>query len=124
MKVLKEIFKRPITIIFTIIIMMVIGVISTSSMAINLIPDIAFPYLTIQTIYAGADAQTIDKSVTEVLEKNLSTLSGIHSLDTYSLDNASLLLLQFDYGTNTDEKEEEIKKDFLQSRYLVIAGNQ
>lgn len=110
MKVLKEIFKRPITIIFTIIIMMVIGVISTSSMAINLIPDIAFPYLTIQTIYAGADAQTIDKSVTEVLEKNLSTLSGIHSLDTYSLDNASLLLLQFDYGTNTDEKEEEIKK--------------
>lgn len=114
MKFLKEIYKRPLTIAFVIIIMLVLGIFSTSSMTVNLLPNIEFPYLTVQTIYAGASAEVIDKKITTVLQNDLSTMSGIHSIDTYSLDNASVILLQFDYGTNIDKKEEELEKRLAQ----------
>lgn len=110
MKILEGIFKRPVTIIFTIIMAIVLGIISTSSMAINLLPDIAFPYLTIQTVYVGASAETIDKKVTAVIEESMQNVSDIHDISTFSLDNASLVMLQFEYGTDTKEKEQEISK--------------
>ena len=110
MNFLKSIFKKPVTITFAIIMAIVLGILSTSSMAINLLPNIGFPYLTIQTVYVGASAETIDKNVTSVIEHSMNTLSDIHDVSTYSLDNASLLLLQFDYGTDIDEKEDEINK--------------
>lgn len=108
MKLLKKIFLKPITIAFAIIIAIVLGIVSTTKMAVNLLPNIAFPYLAVQTTYVGASAEVVDKEVTIPLENKISKVSGIHEISTYSLDNASVIIVQFDYGTDTTKKEKEI----------------
>ena len=72
MKILKEIFKRPVTIIFSIFLIIIIGVLSATNMAINLLPDISLPYLAVKTVYVGADASTVEKKVTNVIEEAIS----------------------------------------------------
>ena len=108
MKILKAIFQRPVTIFFVIVLSIVFGVLSTTGMAINLLPDMAFPYLTVSTVYVGADAETVDKKVTLPLENSLKTVSDLRDISTYSLDSASIVIMQFQYGTDLDKKEKEV----------------
>ena len=108
MKILKEIFKRPVTIIFSIFLIIIIGVLSTTNMAINLLPDISLPYLAVKTVYVGADASTVENKVTNVIEEAISSISDIYNISTYSIDSGSVVVVQFDYGTSLEKKEDEI----------------
>ena len=72
MRFLKKLFLKPVTIIFAIIIAVLLGIVSTTKMAVNLLPNIAFPYLAIQTSYVGASAEVVDKEVTIPLENRIS----------------------------------------------------
>lgn len=110
MRLLKEIFKRPVTICFTIILAIILGIISTTSMAVNLFPNMSFPYMSVVTTYVGASSEVIEADVTSVLEKSLSTVKGIHDIQTYSMDHVSAMILEFDYGVSLDEKEEDVSK--------------
>ena len=112
MRFLKKLFLKPVTIIFAIIIAVLLGIVSTTKMAVNLLPNIAFPYLAIQTSYVGASAEVVDKEVTIPLENRISKVSGIHEISTYSIDNASVIIVQFDYGIDTTKKEKEIINQF------------
>ncbi len=107
MHFLKSLFKRPVTIIFSIVLMIVIGVISTSSMAVNLLPNISFPYLSVVTTYVGASAEVVETNITVPLEHTLSSLTELRSIQTYSMDNASALILEFEYGANIEKKIDE-----------------
>lgn len=109
MRFFKELFKRPITICFAIILSILVGVIATSNMNIALLPDMALPFLTVQTMYVGASAETIDEQVTSPLSNTLSNMANLEAISTYSVDNCSVLVMQFKYGTDLDEKESDIE---------------
>lgn len=111
MNFFKSLFKRPITICFIIIVSIVLGIVSSSSMAVNLLPNISFPYLGVITTYVGANAMEIENQVTLPLSQQLSSISSLNEIQSYSMDNASILVLQFDYGTNIDDKTNEVKEN-------------
>ncbi len=108
--ILKRLVLRPITVCVIVIIVMVLGVLGTSSMAVNLMPNMNMPFFGIAVAYPGASAETVEEEVSSVLEENIRTISGIHEMTTYSYDNASIITIQFDYGSNLDKKQSEIEK--------------
>lgn len=85
------------------------GVYSAVQMPVNLLPDINVPMVCVQVIYAGANAPSVEKDVTEKLEEGLSSIGGVSSVDSYSYDNLSAVVLSFAYGTDTKEKQSDIR---------------
>lgn len=102
------IIRQSVAIILIVAFVLGFGIFSTLNMSINLLPDINVPMVCVQVIYAGANAQSVEKDVTEKLEDGLSSLGGVTDVSSYSYDNVSAVVLSFDYGTDTKEKKSDI----------------
>ena len=102
------IIRQSVAIVLAVIFIAAFGVYSTLQMPINLLPDINVPMVCVQIIYPGANAQTVEEGVTAKVEDGLSAIAGVNAVDSYSYDNLSAVVLSFDYGTDTGEKQTEI----------------
>lgn len=102
------IIKQSVAIVLAVVFVIAFGVYSTVQMPINLLPDINVPMVCVQVIYPGANAQTVEEDVTGKIEEGLSAIAGVNAVDSYSYDNLSAVVLSFDYGTDTGEKQTEI----------------
>ena len=111
--------KRPISTILIFIALIVMGLYSLTRLPVDLYPDMEFPFLTVFTSYPGASAADIETNVTKPLESTLSTISNLKEITSTSSDNTSIIFLQFEWGTDTDEAANQIRDniDFI-SRFF------
>ncbi|MFA7068887.1 MAG: efflux RND transporter permease subunit, partial [Acidaminococcaceae bacterium] len=69
--------KRPVSIVICTIATFVFGWYSYVQMGMQNRPDMDFPKVTVTTTMSGASASVMDNNVTDVIEENLSGISGI-----------------------------------------------
>jgi HAE1 family hydrophobic/amphiphilic exporter-1 len=102
--------KRPsfIIVIFTILIGG--GLISYNQLSYELLPDFSPPILTVTTTYPGASPATVESQVAKPLEDALSGLENIVEVTAFSLDNASIVLLEFKASANIDKSLEDAQR--------------
>jgi HAE1 family hydrophobic/amphiphilic exporter-1 len=102
--------KRPsfIIVIFTILIGG--GLISYNQLSYELLPDFSPPILTVTTTYPGASPATVESQVSKPLEDALSGLENISEVTAFSLDNASVMLLEFKASANIDKVLEDAQR--------------
>ena len=102
--------KRPsfIIVIFTILIGG--GLISYNQLSYELLPDFSPPILTVTTTYPGASPATVETQVSKQLEDALSGLENISEVTAFSLDNASIVLLEFKASADLDEVLQEAER--------------
>jgi HAE1 family hydrophobic/amphiphilic exporter-1 len=102
--------KRPsfIIVIFTILIGG--GLISYNQLSYELLPDFSPPILTVTTTYPGASPATVETQVSKPLEDALSGLENISEVTAFSLDNASIVLLEFKASADLDEVLQEAER--------------
>ena len=113
----KFVLKRPVTTVLCILSLAFFGAISIFNMKLELTPDINMPMLIVTTTYAGANPEDIDKLVTKEIEDEIGTLSGVDSITSSSNENYSMILLQYEYGTDMNNAYTELRKklDSVQS---------
>ncbi len=92
--------KRPIMIGMGLIACVIFGALAYFGMPQGLFPDLAIPYVTVQTVYAGASPSVIETQITKKVEDQISSISGLDSIISYSIDNASIVMAEFKYGTD------------------------
>lgn len=90
--------KRPVTVTMFVAAMIVFGVISYTELGRDLLPDIAYPSLTIQTRYDGAAPQEVEEFITKRLEASLATVKGKRRLSSVSREGMSLITIEFEWG--------------------------
>ena len=102
--------KRPsfIIVIFTILIGG--GLISYNQLSYELLPDFSPPILTVTTTYPGASPATVESQVSKPLEDALSGLENINEVTAFSLDNASVMLLEFKASADIDKSLEDAQR--------------
>lgn len=102
--------KRPsfIIVIFTILIGG--GLLSYNQLSYELLPDFSPPILTVTTMYPGASPATVETQVAKPLEDALSGLENISEVTTFSMDNASIVLLEFKASTDIDMALEDAQR--------------
>lgn len=88
----------------------VFGAMAYFGLSLNLIPDADIPYVTIQTIYAGAGPSEVETLITEKVEDAISTISKIDYVESYSMENASIVLIAFELGKDIDVAVAEVKQ--------------
>lgn len=109
-KLLGMIIKHPVTITMIVILLTGLGIISTMGMKINLLPDINIPVVSVIVTYPGVSARTVEDTVTSKLSDSLGSMPGMGSLTTYSYDNISACILEFDYGVSAADKAAEVRQ--------------
>jgi hydrophobic/amphiphilic exporter-1 (mainly G- bacteria), HAE1 family len=102
--------KRPsfIIVIFTILIGG--GLISYNQLSYELLPDFSPPILTVTTLYPGASPATVETQVAKPLEDALSGLENISEVTTFSMDNASIVMLEFKASADIDAALEDAQR--------------
>jgi HAE1 family hydrophobic/amphiphilic exporter-1 len=102
----KFFINRPIVAMVISILMVIVGAVSIAGLPIALFPQIAPPEVQIQTVYTGADAQTIEQSVATPIEQQMSGVDNMNYM--YSLNATAKgemrMIVDFDVKTdpNTD----------------------
>ncbi|MGY0037698.1 efflux RND transporter permease subunit [Pedobacter sp. NJ-S-72] len=101
---ISEVFiKRPVTAIVISILIVLIGAIVITTLPISQYPSIAPPTVTVTGTYTGADAQTVEQTVTTQIESQINGTPGMKYLSSNSTsDGRSAITVTFDVGTNID----------------------
>ncbi|WP_222539044.1 efflux RND transporter permease subunit [Pedobacter polysacchareus] len=101
---ISEVFiRRPVTAIVISILIVLIGTIVITTLPISQYPSIAPPTVTVSAAYTGADAQTVEQTVTTPIESQINGTPGMKYLSSNSTsDGRSSITVTFDVGTNID----------------------
>lgn len=110
MGITKFVLKRPVTAVLSILCLIVFGFQSLSGMTLELTPEMDMSMMIIATRYSGASPEDVNELVTKPLEDSVSTLSGLSSISSNSSEGMSMIMLEYEYGTDMDEAYDDLKK--------------
>ncbi|WP_169942808.1 efflux RND transporter permease subunit [Campylobacter sp. RM15925] len=100
--------NRPITTLMIFMSLVVFGVMSLQRMPVNLFPEIEIPLIKITT-YSGGDMNLIESKVTKKIEDEISTIDGIDKIHSYSYNNLSVVLIQFDLEKDINVAADDVR---------------
>jgi len=111
--------KKPVTTLMVFIAIIVVGVYSFTRLPIDLYPEIEIPAIMVYTGYSGANAADIETNISEPIENTLNTVSNLKEVYSTSRDNASVVTLEFEYGTDLDGAANDVRDALgMVTRYL------
>lgn len=93
---------RPVFAWVLAIITMMAGVLAIFTLPIEQYPKVAPPTVTITATYPGASAETVENSVTQVVEQNLSGIDNLRYFSASSSNSSMSISLTFEPGTDPD----------------------
>jgi len=106
----KFFIDRPIFAWVLAIIIMLAGALSILKLPIEQYPNVAPPAVEIQASYPGADAKTLQDSVTQVIEQNMNGIDGLMYMSSSSDSTGTLTLtLTFQSGTDADIAQVQVQ---------------
>lgn len=85
------------------------GLFAISTMGVEQYPDIAPPTVSINATYGGADASTVENSVTQILEQQLKGLDGMLYFTSNSSNGSASITITFDKGTDPDTAQVQVQ---------------
>ncbi|TET97275.1 MAG: efflux RND transporter permease subunit, partial [Dehalococcoidia bacterium] len=85
-----------------------LGIFAATQINQELFPDMDFPAITIVTRFPGASPDAVAEEISEPIEEAISNVEGLERLQSTSADGISLVVAEFDYGTDMEKREEEI----------------
>lgn len=101
--------KHPAVIGMILTAAIVFGFVSASGMNVAFIGKLSLPSVAVITVYPGAGAEDVEKEVTDILEEDFVTLSGIKDIKSVSKDSVSLITIFFQDGIDPYERLTEVR---------------
>ena len=90
--------KHPYPVVAVALLIAVMGVIGYLQTPVDLFPDTAPPQVVVITTQPGARADDVADNITEVIEKEINTISGLEKVRSTSRDGVSSIVAEFDYA--------------------------
>ncbi|ERK17684.1 RND efflux system, inner membrane transporter CmeB [Pantoea sp. AS-PWVM4] len=109
--------RRPVFAWVIAICIMMFGILSIKNLPIAQYPDVAPPQISIQATYTGASAETLESSVTQVIEQQLTGLDGLlyfSSTSTASTGQVKITVT-FEQGTDPDIAQVQVQNKVQQA---------
>ena len=108
--------RRPVTVSMFVVAVALFGLVSLQRMALNLLPEIAYPALTILTAYEDAAPEEIENLITRPIEEVVGVVGGLTRVESVSRAGQSEVILEFAWQTSMDVATLEVREklDLLQ----------
>lgn len=114
----KKAVERPVTFLMVSLIVIGFGLFGLSNLRLNLYPDVSFPTITIYTTYEGVAPEDMETLITRPIEEAVGSISGVRRVRSLSSQGASVVKLNFNWGTDLYLAESDVRKelDFVRRR--------
>jgi hydrophobic/amphiphilic exporter-1 (mainly G- bacteria), HAE1 family len=103
--------RRRVTFLMLFIVVLGFGLFSLARLKLDLWPDITFPYVVVITQYTGASPEDIEQLVTRPVEEASAAVEGVKDVTSQSKLGASVVFVEFEWGTDIDQAENDIRKN-------------
>jgi hydrophobic/amphiphilic exporter-1 (mainly G- bacteria), HAE1 family len=95
--------KRPVTAIVVSIVIVLVGLLALSSLPVSQYPDITPPTVQVTSNFIGADALTVEQTVTTPIEAQVNGTPGMAYLQSNSTNNGqSLITVTYEVGADVN----------------------
>ncbi|NWK83288.1 efflux RND transporter permease subunit [Staphylococcus sp. GSSP0090] len=98
--------------IFLMVLLVILGgVYASSKMKLELLPDVEPPMITVQTTMPGATPETVKEDVSDKIDDQIRSMAGVKNVNAQSIQNASMVSVEYNEGTDLDKAENDLKKE-------------
>ncbi|MGE5508168.1 MAG: efflux RND transporter permease subunit, partial [Chitinophagales bacterium] len=101
--------KRPITTAMAYIAIILLGLFAASRLAVDLMPELAFPSLSVSVGYSGAAPEEVEKLITIPLEQAVSSVNGVVGINSVSQEGNARVSLSFKWGTDLQDAANDVR---------------
>ena len=101
--------RRPVLAIVMSTVVVVFGLIALGDLPIREFPLAERPLVSVQASYPGANATVIENQITEPLEEEINSVSGIRTLRAVSREGRSTVSVEFDLGDDLDRAANDVR---------------
>ncbi|MBL8898017.1 MAG: efflux RND transporter permease subunit [Planctomycetes bacterium] len=115
--------RRPIGITMAVLAIVVFGFVSLRKLQVTLLPEIAYPTITVRTEFPGATPDDVEERVTRRLQEELATVPALVRVWSISRAEVSDVLLEFDWGTPMTFAVQDVREK-LNSVFLPEGAEQ
>ena len=117
--------KRSYTVLVGVVLILVLGYVSFTSMQTDLLPDMNLPYAIVYTTYIGASPEEVETTVTRPIEQAMATISNIENISSTSSENLSMVILEFAQTANMDSITIDMREklDQIEGAWSDSVGN-
>ncbi len=115
--------KRPFVVLVAVAMVLVLGIVSFTRMTTDFLPNMNLPYMMIVTTYPGASPEKVQKDITELVESGTGTVNGVKNVTSQSMENASMVTLEFEDDTDMDAAMVKVSSAVNQLELPDTAGN-
>lgn len=110
MNIPKLSISQPVLITMLMSALVVVGLLAYTHLPLDLLPDVSFPIVAVSTVYPGASADDVETSITKPIEEAVSSLNGVQSVNSTSLENLSQVTVQFTLDTNAQAAAQNVQE--------------
>lgn len=100
--------KRTVTVL-AVFIVLIAGVTAYNSLRVELFPEVEFPLVTVTTSYPGADPDAVVRDAAAPIERAVSGMQGLESVQSTTFEGNSIILATFEFGTDMANAQSEIE---------------
>lgn len=109
MGVSRQTLAHPVLALIVFTLLGFVGIFTVKNVSIGLFPDVDSPYVSISTTYTNAGPESVEKTVTKVLESSLVSVSGLKKMTSSSSEGSSRISLEFNYGTDIQQAVSDVR---------------
>ncbi|MBU4253443.1 MAG: efflux RND transporter permease subunit [Acidobacteria bacterium] len=101
--------NRKVTTAMMAMILVVLGSLAFTRLGLDFFPDLEFPTVSVITTYSGASSEDMENTVTRPLEQVINSVNRVKKVNSISSEGASVILVEFEWGTNLDFAAQDIR---------------
>ena len=101
--------RHPILVLMTFVLLGLTGIFTMSNTSLSLNPDVDMPYLMVSASYTNAGPESVEKSVTKIIEDSLISVSGLKNLNSTSMEGSCQVSMEFNYGTDLEIAANDVR---------------
>ncbi|WP_397470822.1 efflux RND transporter permease subunit [Rheinheimera sp.] len=110
MKLVDTAVSRPVTIWMFTLGILLFGLVAAGRLAVNLLPDLSYPSLTVRTEFVGAAPAEVEQLVSKPIEEAVGIVKGVRKVQSVSRSGRSDVVMEFDWGTDMDLAALEVRE--------------
>ncbi len=111
--------RHPVTTMMAFLAVLMVGAVCIWQIPVDLMPKMELPVITVSTTYEGAAPEDVERKVTEVLERSLSTVPDLKHITSISKEDSSVITLSFDWGTDLDARSNDVRDAIGMSKRIL-----
>ena len=101
---------RPVTTTMVTVAILVFGLVAATRLPVELLPDLSYPTITVETTDQDAAPGEIEELVTRPIEERVGAVPGVLRIESVSREGQSEVVLDFEWGTRIDQAMADVRE--------------